>query len=352
MISKIIAEEKIQTIQKKIEEASEIVIVTHQAPDGDAVGASLAFLHFLQFLEKKTTVIVPNMFPDFLKWMPLSQYIIDYHNQKAFAEGVIAGADLIIALDFNALARLGEMATAVKEASAYKILIDHHLEPEGFVDYIVSYPQMASTSEMIFRVICRMGYFTDISKECAECIYTGMMTDTGAFTFNSNNPEIYSIISELLKKGINKDEIYSKVYNNYPSSRFRLMGYALSEKLKLYREYGTAVIVLTQEEMNRLHYKRGDMEGFANIPLAIRDIVFSVFIKEDSDKRIKFSFRSRGLFPVNQFASIHFGGGGHLNASGGELFVSIGEAIEFFENILPLYKGALETEMKRQRNGE
>jgi len=350
MISKIIAEDKIQEIKRKIEEASEIVIVTHQAPDGDAVGASLALLHFLQFLEKKTTVIVPNMYPDFLKWMPLSQYIIDFHNQKAFAEGVIAGADLIIALDFNALARLGEMGSAVKEASAYKILIDHHLDTENFADYIVVYPQISSTSEMIFRVICRMGYFTDISKECAECIYTGMMTDTGAFTFNSNNPEIYNIISELLKKGINKDDIYNKVYTNFSSSRFRLMGYALNEKMKIFREYGTAMIVLTQEEMNRFHYKRGDMEGFVNIPLAIKDIIFSVFIKEDSDKKIKFSFRSRGLFPVNQLASVHFNGGGHLNASGGELLTSMEEAIEFFENILPLYKGMLETEIERQRN--
>ncbi len=348
MITKIIDEDKIQLLHKKIEESSEIVIITHMSPDGDAVGSSLGFANFLKLLKKKVTVIVPNGFPDFLKWMHGSSQIINYQEQSAFAEGIIAGTDLIFALDFNTLSRIGELAAAAGDSPAYKILIDHHPHPGSFADLIISYPQIASTSEMIFRVICRMGFFTNITKECAECIYTGMMTDTGAFTYNSNSPEIYSIVSELIKKGINKDRIYNKVYNNFSADRFRLMGYALNEKMKIYPEYGTALIFLTRDELNNFHYKKGDTEGFVNLPLSIENIIFSVFMKEDTDK-IKISFRSRGAFPVNQFSSNHFGGGGHLNAAGGESYASMAETIEKFESLLPLYNDILVTEMDMQK---
>lgn len=351
MITKIIDGEKIQSVHRKIEESSEIVIVTHLSPDGDAIGSSLGLYHFLKFLEKKVTIIVPNAFPDFLKWMPGVRQIVNFQYQRAFAEGVISGADLLFALDFNVLTRVGDMAAVVADSSAYKVLIDHHLNPGSFADLIISYPQMASTSEMIFRLICRMGFFTDISKNCAACIYTGMMTDTGAFTFNSNNPEIYSIISELIKRGINKDEIYDKVYNNFSAERFRLMGYTLNEKMKIYPEYGAALITLTMDELNRFKYKKGDTEGFVNIPLSIENIVFSVFIKEDTDK-MKISLRSRGQFPVNKFATTYFNGGGHLNASGGESYTTMAETVEIFENALVEYKDMLEAEVQRQKIGE
>jgi len=348
MITKIIDAEKIQLTQNKIEESNDFVIVTHLSPDGDAIGSSLALAHFLKFLKKKVTVIVPNAYSDFLKWMPGVGQIINFQEKQAFAEGVIAGTDLIFALDFNALQRLGDMGVAVENSPAYKILVDHHPNPEDFADLVISYPQIASTSEMIFRLICRMGYFTDISEACAECIYTGMMTDTGAFTYNSNSAEIYSIVSELIKKGVNKDKIYNKVYNNFTADRFRLMGYALNEKMKIYPEYGTALITLTLGELNRFHYKTGDTEGLVNMPLAIENIIFSVFIKEDTDK-IKLSFRSQGSFPANQFASNHFGGGGHLNAAGGESFLTMAETIEKFENLLPQYGNMLKTEMEMQK---
>ncbi len=340
MITKIIAEEKIQAVKKKIEESAEIVIITHLSPDGDAIGSSLALAHFLTFLEKKVTIIVPNAYSDCLKWMPGAGQIINHQEKQAFAEGVIAGADLLFALDFNTLSRVGNLAASVGDSPAYKVMVDHHPDPGHFADLTVSYPQIASTSEMIFRLICRMGYFTDINKECAECIYTGMMTDTGAFTFNSNNPEIYNIVSELIKKGINKDQIYNNIYNNFTADRFRLMGYALNEKMKIYPEYRTALITLSLNELNRYHYKTGDTEGFVNIPLSIEGIVFSVFIKEDTDK-VKMSFRSKGAFPVNRVASSHFGGGGHLNAAGGESLVSMAETVKKFESILPMYKEEL-----------
>jgi len=345
MITKIISEEKIQLLHKTIGKSSKIVIVTHKSPDGDAIGSSLGLYHFLKFLKKEVTVIVPNSFPGFLRWMPGSRQIVNFYDQSALAEELVAGANLIFVLDLNMLSRLSGLANAVRNSSAYKVLIDHHLDPENFANITISHPHISSTAEMVFRVICRMGYFNDITGESAECIYTGMMTDTGAFTYNSNNPEIYSIVSELMKKGVDKDKIYNNVYNNFTADRFRLMGYALNEKMKIYPEYGTAMIALTLDEMNRFHYKTGDTEGFSNMPLSIENIIFSVFIKEDTEK-VQLSFRSHGEFPANQFASTHFGGGGHLNASGGESYVSVAETIQKFEKILPQYKEALVAEMK------
>jgi len=194
---------------------------------------------------------------------------------------------------------------------------------------------------MIFRLICRMGDFTMINLACAECIYTGMMTDTGGFTYNSNNHEIYIIIAELIKIGIDKDDIYRKVFNTYSVDRIRLMGYCLFHKMKVYPEYRTALITLTLKELSQFNYVNGDSEGFVNIPLSIAGIDFSVFMREDTNK-IKISFRSQGTFPSNKVASDLFNGGGHLNASGGESSTTLIEAVKKFENALPDYKDFLE----------
>ena len=237
--------------------------------------------------------------------------------------------------------RIDEMADAVAASPARKVMIDHHLYPEEFCNITMSYPKISSTSELIFRLICRMGYFSDISKEGAECIYTGMMTDTGGFTYNSNNREIYFIISELLSKGIDKDDIYRKVYNTYSESRLRLMGYVLSNMV-VYSDYNAALISLTKEEQSKFDYIKGDSEGFVNIPLTIKNVCFSCFLREDTEKpMIKISLRSVGTFPCNQLAAEFFNGGGHLNASGGEFFGTIEEAKAVFEQALEKYKPLL-----------
>ena len=195
MLTKVIEQAKIDRFTKWFERADKIVIVSHVSPDGDAIGSSLGLYHFLNSQEKTVNVIVPNAFPDFLRWMPGSKDILLYDRYKDFADKLIAEADVICCLDFNALKRIDEMADAVAASPARKVMIDHHLYPEEFCKITMSYPKISSTSELIFRLICRMGYFSDISKEGAECIYTGMMTDTGGFTYNSNNREIYFIIS-------------------------------------------------------------------------------------------------------------------------------------------------------------
>ncbi len=341
MLTKVIEQSKIDHFAKWMERAEKIVIVSHVAPDGDAIGSSLGLWHFLNTQDKDVNIIVPNAFPDFLKWMPGSKDILLYDHYKEFADKLIAEADVICCLDFNAIHRIDAMADAVLASPARKILVDHHLNPEDFSRIIISHPEISSTSELIFRLICRMGYFSDITKEGAECIYTGMMTDTGGFSYKSKNREIYFIISELLSKGIDKDEIYRKVYNTYSESRLRLMGYVLSQ-MTVYPDYRAALISLTKKEQNRFDYIRGDSEGFVNIPLSIKNVVFSCFLREDTEKpMIKVSLRSVGKFPCNKLAAEFFNGGGHLNASGGEFFGTMEEAKKVLEQALEKFKPLL-----------
>ena len=336
MISKIIGEDLVHRTKIEIENADNIVIITHVGPDGDAMGASLGLWHFLMTLEKTPQVIVPTPFPNFLAWMPGANKTLVYKFDKEKADEHIQKADLIFLLDFNAASRMDKMADAVLASKARKVMIDHHLQPENIANIIISYPEISSTSELIFRLICRMGHFSDINLGCAECVYTGMMTDTGGFTYNSNHEEIYSIIYELIKLGVDKDDIYHRVYNTFSADRMRLMGYCLYKKMKIYPEYQAALITLTQRELHEFNYDNGDAEGFVNIPLSIQGINFTVFMREDPDK-IKVSLRSQGSFPTNKFAAEIFGGGGHLNASGGESFTSLDEAVRKFEEALPLY---------------
>lgn len=343
MISKVIAEELIHKLKREIENAENIVLVTHVGPDGDALGSALGMWHFLMTIDKTPSVIVPSPPPNFLMWMPGADRMIIYSEKKEEADKAIDEAELILAVDFNTPNRLALMAEKVVNAKAHKILIDHHLNPSpDFANVVISYPQISSTSELIFRAICRMGHFSDINLGCAECIYVGMMTDTGGFTYNSNHEEIYSIIYELIKLGVDKDDIYRKVYNTFSADRMRLMGYCLYKKMKIYPEYQAALITLTQKELHEFNYDNGDAEGFVNIPLSIEGINFTVFMREDPDK-IKVSLRSQGTFPTNKFASEVFGGGGHLNASGGESFTTLQAAVRKFEEALPLYREFLDT---------
>ena len=342
MLNRVISEDNIQKAKKLAFRYDKIVIVTHQAPDGDALGSSLGLYHFLKESGKKDVqVIVPNDYPVFLHWMPGAKNVINAEWQKKHAELAIASADLIFCLDFNTLKRIAQLEDPVRQSKAKKILIDHHLSPEDFCDVTISHPEISSTSELIFRFICRMGMFERINEPCAECIYTGMMTDTGAFTYHSSSYSIYYIIGELLQKGIDKDAIYAKVYNQCKEGRVRMQGYVLYEKMKLFDEYKTALITLSEQEHMRFNPERGDTEGFVNIPLSMKKVVFSAFIREDKGI-IRISLRSKGTFPTNRFAEEVYGGGGHLNASGGEFSGTLEEAVKKFEDALPVYKDLLE----------
>ena len=348
MITKIIDENLIQQAKSKILEAENIVITAHISPDGDAIGSSLAMLAFFTSIGKKASVVVPNGFPVFLKWLPGAKSIFVFKDHRHDSIAVLNAADLILALDYNELHRLGaDMENVVRHTKADKVMLDHHLNPESFASVIISYPDMSSTAEMVFRLICRMGYFDRLSTDMATCIYTGMMTDTGAFTYNSNKSEIYIIISELINKGINKDVIYHNVFNQYSAERFHLMGSAL-EKMEILPESGTSIISFSRAELNKYNYHKGDTEGFVNMPLSIKGVFFSAFFKEE-DNLIKVSLRSQGQFPCNLVAADLFNGGGHLNASGGEAHnETLEDVVARFRAALPNYQKYMDIELANQ----
>lgn len=328
-----IANESVSAARHLIESAQRIVTISHMSPDGDAVGSSLAARHLLRALGKQVTTVLPNHFPAFFGWMNGASDILIYENDNKAVQTAIVEADLVILLDLNSLKRINGVKPLVEQSKAPKLLIDHHLDPEQFTDVIVSYPDISSTSELLYALIVQMGWGDRIDKACAEAIYVGMMTDTGNFSYTSQQPEIYAIISELLKIGINKDDIYRRVYTNYSEKRMRLMGYCLLNKMKIYPKQHTAVISLTKEELERFDFHVGDTEGFVNIPLSIDGINRSVFVREE-EKKVKLSFRSQGAVPVNTIAAQHFGGGGHLNAAGGESYLSIAQTLTKLEFII------------------
>ncbi len=343
MLSKIISEENVRAAWKLIEKAENVVIVSHVGPDGDAVGSTLGMYHFLQSIGKQATVVLPNAFPAFLSWMPASENVVIAEEGLDATVQILKHADLLLMIDFNELGRVNGLKPLIEVSNVPKILIDHHPYPAEIADVTISHPELSSASELVFRLICRMGFAQKIDKSCAECIYTGMMTDTGGFSYNSNQSEIYLIVAELLRKGVDKDLIYKKINFSSTENRLRLTGYCLYEKMQVLPEYHTAIIALSDEELRRFNAQTGDTEGIVNLPFTIKGIVFSVFIQEDKKrKKIKLSFRSQMTFPANRVASEHFNGGGHLNAAGGDTRVSLQETVQRLIKVLPEYKALLD----------
>ena len=342
MLTKIIDPEQITTFAEWQEQYQRFVIMAHTNPDGDAVGSSLALYHYLRYLRKKVCVILPNQFPDYFKWMPGADYIMTYNRYLEVADKIIAEAEVICCLDFNRLDRIDEMGEKVRQAKAKKMLIDHHLDPELFADITISHPEQSSTCELLFRFLFDLGYVYHMNTTVATCIYTGMMTDTGGFSFNSNDPEIYYIISMLLRKRVDKDLVYRKVNYNYSASRLLLQGQVLSS-MEVLTEYHTAILTLSKDLQNEYKYNKGDSEGFVNMPLQIKDVIFTCFLREDTEKNmIRVSLRSIGDFPCNVVAE-EFSGGGHKNASGGEILnMTIAEAVQRFKEVLEKYKPQLQ----------
>ena len=335
MIKNIFCEADIEQLKQVIAEGNMFVLTCHAGPDGDALGSTLGMAHYLTALGKEATVIVPDAYPDFLAWMPGSQEIVRFDKHPDKAELLIAMADVVMAMDYNALSRVDDMGPMIAKSKATKVLVDHHLHPDTFCRLNFSYPQLSSTCEVVFRLVVAMGGYDTLTKAACECIYAGMMTDTGSFSYGPCTQEVYLIISMLMQKEINKDRIYNKVFNNYSEGRLRLMGYVLYEKLRVFPEHHAALITLSREEMARFDFNKGDTEGLVNIPLQMKGIYFSAFLREDTEKDlIRVSLRSQGTFPCNKFAAQYFSGGGHLNASGGQYVGTLHEAIALFEQAL------------------
>lgn len=323
-------EDQLVQMNQLISNANTILITCHKSPDGDAIGATLAWAEYLISIGKEPTMIVPDQFPDFLTWMPNSQKIVRYDKHREKCDMLFKIADLIFCLDYNTPSRVDEMEQSLVSSPAKRVLIDHHLKPDVPAVLTISQPEACSTCELIFRIVWQMGGFEQQTKHFAVPVYCGMMTDTGGFLYNSTRCEIYFIISQLLTKHIDKDRIYRNVYHNYSEDRIRLMGYVLYEKLVYIPKYNAAFYTLTKDELRRFHFIKGDAEGLVNIPQQIKGLKLSISLREDTDKPniIWVSLRSVDDFPCNLMAEQFFNGGGHLNASGGRINGTMQEAIE------------------------
>jgi phosphoesterase RecJ-like protein len=318
-----------------------VIILTHFKPDADALGSSLGLCLYLKKKGHNVTVITPSDYPDFLAWMPGNQEVFIFQKEKsAKADELIQQSDLIFCLDFSSLNRINELGEMVRRSSAKKVLIDHHLEPEDFADFEQWDSTAASTAELIFELIQELGDDHQVDEDIANCLYAGIMTDTGSFRHSNTNHRVLRIASELVAKGANPSKVSKLIYDTNTLERLRLMGYVLSQKLQVLPEYKTAYIVLSSEELKKFSSQTGDTEGLVNFGLSIKGIKLSVMIS-DRKENIKLSFRSLGNFSVNDLARKYFEGGGHRNAAGGQTHLTLEQTLQKFLDLLPEYKEAL-----------
>lgn len=324
----------------KMAACNPVLLVTHINPDGDAIGSLLAMQLYLRKKGFETYAVTPNKYPEFLQWLEGNNNVMIFSQQRKRVLETLARCKAIVALDFNVLKRTGELEQPIHDADALKVLIDHHPNPNNFQHFTLSDTSVCSTSELVYEYIVQNGDRHLIDTAIAECIFTGIMTDTGCFSFNSSEPRTWEIVGDLLNFGINKDRIYSLVYDNFAENRMRLMGYCLNEKMVVLPEYKAAYITLSLEEQRRFNFAIGDSEGFVNLPLSIRGIKFSTLFLEKAD-HVKLSFRSKGEFAVNRFSELHFGGGGHTNASGGETKLNLADTVQKYLDTLPLFADEL-----------
>jgi phosphoesterase RecJ-like protein len=329
------------TVNKLLNGRKNIVIVGHKNPDGDAVGSCLGLYFFLKELGHNPTVIVPNDFPDFLKWLPGSETITIYEKNVDHSLALISDADLIFTLDFNSLGRIGAMQTPLENSSASFVMIDHHQQPEDYAVATYSDTTMSSTCEMVYVFIESLQGLHLLDSKIATNLYTGIMTDTGSFRFPSTSPSTHRRIAELMEAGADNAIIHQNIYDTNSPDRMKLLGLAL-KNLVILREYNTAYISIKQRDLDDNNFKKGDTEGFVNYALSIKGIVFAViFIENKQESIVKMSLRSKGDFSVNDVARTHYNGGGHINAAGGRSSHSLNKTISEFISILPAYKIAL-----------
>ncbi|MBS1586270.1 MAG: bifunctional oligoribonuclease/PAP phosphatase NrnA [Bacteroidetes bacterium] len=310
-----------------------IFITTHHKPDGDAIGSMLGLALYLKKKGHHVTPVSPNELPNFLMWMPGVELLLNYEAEPKKAQQTLKESDLVFCVDFNDFSRTKFIEQALKDATQPKILIDHHLKPAPTWDYGMSIPEKSSTCEMVYDFInlCNDNALIDVP--IAECLYTGVMTDTGSFRFPITTASVHEMTADLKHKGLDHSRIHELVYDSWPASRMRFVGYMLLEKMEVLPDYNSAYMALSRKEMIQYDVHSGDTEGLVNLPLSIGDIQFATLIMERGDE-VKFSFRSKGSFDVSTFARTHFNGGGHFNASGGSLKMPLNEAIDYFKKIL------------------
>ncbi len=334
----------IGSIKQLLSSPKNIVIVPHKNPDGDAIGSTLGLYHYLLKGNHNTTVLTPNDYPNFLKWIPGENTILKHDSQTKECEALIHEADILFTLDFNAFHRTGNMESVLAQSDAIKIMIDHHQAPDDYATYMFSDVSMSSTCEMIYHFIEMLGDTNLIDVNIATCLYTGIMTDTGSFRFLSTTSTTHRIIADLIEKGANNTEIHNNVYDTNSYNRIQLLGCALNN-LKVIPNSRAAYITLSQDELNSYNYTKGDTEGVVNYGLSLEGVVLAaIFIEDKQEGIIKISLRSKGNFSVNEMSRAHFSGGGHTNAAGGRSTLSLQETVDKFISILPQYNNALNHE--------
>ncbi|MBT1698985.1 bifunctional oligoribonuclease/PAP phosphatase NrnA [Fulvivirgaceae bacterium PWU4] len=318
-----------------------VVIVTHVKPDADALGSSLGLAGYLKKKGHTVKVITPSDYPDFLTWMPGNSEVLIFQKDKPkAAEAFISQSDIVFCLDFSSLQRINELGKMVEKATAKKVLIDHHLEPEKFAEFEQWDDTAASTAELVYKLIRDIGDEDLVDQNIANCLYAGIMTDTGGFRHPNTTYEVFQIASALVAHGADPSGVSKLIYDTNTLERLRLMGFVLSEKLNVLPEYRTAFITLSAEELKKFGSQTGDTEGLVNYGLSIKGIRLSALIS-DRKENIKLSFRSLGSFSVNELARKHFEGGGHRNAAGGQTNLTLDETVKKFLDLLPQYKDQL-----------
>lgn len=333
MIQPIIDEEVIERLRSLINSVKSVVLTCHLSPDGDAIGSALALCHVLHRLGKNAVVVTPDMVPRSLMFLPDMRDVVVFTKSEQRARYVVERAQLIFCLDFNDMHRIDKLGELIAQQRVPRVLIDHHLNPQPVFDVTLSFPELSSTCELVYRVLLQLRMLNLIDRYAAQCLYVGMMTDTGNFTYSCENPELYEIQASLMRRHIDKQWLYNMAMNTFSADSLRLQGFALSEKMELFNEFGAALVTLTQDELKRFNYRKGDTEGLVNKPLAIPGIYWVVFFRQDPEY-IKVSCRSQGDFSVNNICRDHFNGGGHMNAAGGEFYGTMEQAVEEFHNIL------------------
>ncbi|MDG3581335.1 DHH family phosphoesterase [Galbibacter pacificus] len=333
---------KIKELKKVLSSPKKIVVIPHKNPDGDAIGSSLGVYHYLKQNKHDISIISPNDYPDFLKWMPGEEVVIKYDAQNDIACKKIKEAELIFTLDFNSLSRIDEVANGLKAFTGDYVMIDHHQAPDDYAKYTYSDTSMSSTCEMVYNFIDFLGEAHKITAEIATCLYTGIMTDTGSFRFPSTTSATHRIIANLIDYGAKNALIHNDIFDTNSLDKLHLLGCALKNLVEL-PQYHTVYITLSKEELQQFNYKKGDTEGFVNYGLSLKGIKFAaIFIESAQENIIKISLRSKGDFSVNEFARKHFNGGGHINAAGGRSEMSLEETTAFFEKTLKAYKEELQ----------
>lgn len=315
----------------------------HQKPDADAMGSTLGLYHFLKQFGHQATVISPTNWASFLNWMPGCKEVLDYERDTEKANTFLDNADWIFCLDFNVLGRTKRMAEKLSSVKGERILMDHHQEPQADAfTYGISDTGKSSTSEMVFDFIVSSGHAEKINKDIAQCIYAGVMADTGSFRFPSTTASVHRMIAELKDRGLDHSQVHEALFDNFSENRFRFIGQVLLNRMEVFYEYNTALIAVPAQDLVKYDIKTGDTEGLVNYPLSIEGIKFAAIIIDRGEER-KCSFRSKGDFDVNSFARKYFGGGGHFNAAGGQSKEPLEIVIEDFKKAMKENRDQLST---------